>query len=74
MSATVLIVDDVQPLAEQYAFDLKRLGGLKPKIASGGAEGPAGLAKSNAGPRLLWVSAEWVAIFLASSPGSIKIT
>jgi len=36
--ATVLIVDDVRPLAEQYAFDLKRLGGFKTLLASGGQE------------------------------------
>jgi DNA-binding NtrC family response regulator len=34
----ILIVDDVRPLAEQYAYDLKRLGGFETVIAdSGGA-------------------------------------
>ncbi len=35
---TVLIVDDVAPMAEQYAYDLKRLGGFEPLVAAGGAE------------------------------------
>ena len=37
--ALVLIIDDVRPLAEQYAYDLKRLGGFRTRVASGGAEG-----------------------------------
>ncbi len=32
----VLVVDDVRPLAEQYAYDLKRLGGYDTLIADGG--------------------------------------
>ncbi|HET7603585.1 MAG TPA: sigma-54 dependent transcriptional regulator [Gemmatimonadales bacterium] len=32
----ILIVDDVQPLAGQYAYDLKRLGGFETAIAAGG--------------------------------------
>ncbi len=32
----ILIVDDVRPLAEQYAYDLKRLGGFETVIADGG--------------------------------------
>ena len=35
----VLIVDDVRPLAEQYAYDLRRLGGFRTRVASGGAQG-----------------------------------
>jgi DNA-binding NtrC family response regulator len=34
----VLVVDDVQPLAEQYAYDLKRLGGFTTLVAPGGKE------------------------------------
>ena len=34
---TVLIVDDVAPLAEQYAYDLARLGGFRTRVAPGGA-------------------------------------
>ena len=39
MSKLVLIVDDVRPLAEQYAYDLRRLGGFRTRVATGGAEG-----------------------------------
>lgn len=35
----VLIVDDVRPLAEQYAYDIARLGGFDTRVAAGGAEG-----------------------------------
>jgi DNA-binding NtrC family response regulator len=34
----ILVVDDVVPMAEQYAYDLKRLGGWSTRIAKGGAE------------------------------------
>lgn len=34
--ATVLIVDDVRPLADQYAYDLKRLGGFDTLVAEEG--------------------------------------
>lgn len=37
--AMVLIVDDVPPLAEQYAYDIRRLGGFRTRVAHGGAEG-----------------------------------
>ena len=37
--ALVLIIDDVRPLAEQYAYDLERLGSFRTRVASGGAEG-----------------------------------
>ena len=35
----VLIIDDVRPLAEQYAYDIARLGGFETRVASSGAEG-----------------------------------
>ena len=34
----VLVVDDVAALAEQYAYDLKRLGGFTTLVAPGGKE------------------------------------
>ncbi len=36
--ALVLVVDDVAALAEQYAYDLKRVGGYDTRIATGGKE------------------------------------
>src|SRR5262245_26247355 len=36
--STVLIVDDVPAMAEQYAYDLKRLAGFETLVASGGQE------------------------------------
>ena len=39
MRKLVLIVDDVRPLAEQYAYDLERLGRFRTRVAGGGAEG-----------------------------------
>jgi DNA-binding NtrC family response regulator len=36
--ALVLVVDDVKTLAEQYAYDLKRVGGYETIVATGGAE------------------------------------
>ena len=45
MSATVLIIDDVRPLAEQYAFDLNRIGGFDTLVAGGGVEGLALLSR-----------------------------
>ena len=38
MRKLVLIVDDVRPLAEQYAYDLERLGRFRTRVAGGGAE------------------------------------
>jgi two-component system, NtrC family, nitrogen regulation response regulator NtrX len=35
---TILVVDDVAAMAEQYAYDLKRLGGYDTLVAPGGAE------------------------------------
>lgn len=34
--ALVLVVDDVRPMGEQYAYDLKRLGGFDTIVADGG--------------------------------------
>jgi DNA-binding NtrC family response regulator len=34
--ALVLVVDDVPTLAEQYAYDLKRVGGFETQVATGG--------------------------------------
>jgi DNA-binding NtrC family response regulator len=36
--AWVLVVDDVPALAEQYAYDLKRVGGFETRVATGGRE------------------------------------
>ena len=38
MRELVLIVDDLRPLAEQYAYDLERLGRFRTRVAGGGAE------------------------------------
>lgn len=35
---TILVVDDVAAMAEQYAYDLRRLGGYDTVVARGGAE------------------------------------
>ncbi len=35
---TVLVVDDVPAMAEQYGYDLRRLGGYETAVAAGGAE------------------------------------
>jgi two-component system nitrogen regulation response regulator NtrX len=35
---SILVVDDVQAMAEQYAYDLARLGGYETTVASGGEE------------------------------------
>ena len=45
MRKLVLIVDDVRPLAEQYAYDLERLGRFRTRVAGGGAEGLDVLAR-----------------------------
>jgi two-component system nitrogen regulation response regulator NtrX len=36
--ALVLVVDDVLTLAQQYAYDLKRVGGYETRVATGGKE------------------------------------
>lgn len=38
MTKLVLVVDDVSSMAEQYAYDLKRVGGYETLVATGGAE------------------------------------
>ncbi|HEX9729316.1 MAG TPA: sigma-54 dependent transcriptional regulator [Gemmatimonadales bacterium] len=35
---TVLVVDDIKPMAEQYAYDLQRIGGYDVLVAEGGRE------------------------------------
>ena len=40
----VLVVDDVRPMAEQYAYDLRRVGGFDVLLAGDGREGLAMLA------------------------------
>ena len=41
MTMQVLVVDDVPAMAEQYAYDLKRVGGYDALTAIGGAAGVA---------------------------------
>ena len=36
--ALILIVDDVRPMAEQYAYDLRRIGGFDTAVVAGGEE------------------------------------
>jgi two-component system nitrogen regulation response regulator NtrX len=43
----ILIVDDVRPLAEEYAYDLKRLGDFETAIADGGEEALSRLARND---------------------------
>jgi two-component system nitrogen regulation response regulator NtrX len=45
MSERVLVVDDVAAMAEQYAYDLRRIGGFHTRIAPGGREALAALAE-----------------------------
>ena len=45
MSSTILIVDDLPALADQYAYDLRRVGGYDAMIARGGAEALETLAQ-----------------------------
>ena len=45
MSARILVVDDVAAMAEQYAYDLRRLGGYRAGIAAGGKEALAALVE-----------------------------
>jgi two-component system nitrogen regulation response regulator NtrX len=42
---SVLVVDDVPAMAEQYAYDLRRLGGYDTAVAAGGAEALERLAQ-----------------------------
>jgi len=41
----VLVVDDMRPMAEQYAYDLERLAGFATAIASSGADALAALGR-----------------------------
>ncbi|MEE9271581.1 MAG: sigma-54 dependent transcriptional regulator [Candidatus Krumholzibacteria bacterium] len=43
--ALVLIVDDVPALAEQYAYDLQRVGGYETRVATGGKEALDAIAR-----------------------------
>jgi two-component system, NtrC family, nitrogen regulation response regulator NtrX len=45
MSQRILVVDDVVAMAEQYAYDLRRIGGYHTRIAGGGREALAALAE-----------------------------
>jgi DNA-binding NtrC family response regulator len=38
MTMRILVVDDVAAMAEQYAYDLRRLGGYRTRVATGGRE------------------------------------
>ena len=46
MTTQVLVVDDVPAMAEQYAYDLKRVGGYHTIVAAGGDEALDVLARS----------------------------
>src|SRR4051812_37776404 len=39
MTMHILVVDDTPAMAEQYAYDLKRVGGYQTTIAGGGSDG-----------------------------------
>jgi two-component system, NtrC family, nitrogen regulation response regulator NtrX len=45
MNPRILIVDDVVAMAEQYAYDLRRLGDYRTRIAGGGREAIAALVE-----------------------------
>ena len=47
MSARILVVDDVPAMAEQYAYDLRRLGGYRTRIATGGKDALAALVEED---------------------------
>jgi two-component system, NtrC family, nitrogen regulation response regulator NtrX len=47
MNPRVLVVDDVQAMAEQYAYDLKRIGGYRTRVASSGREALAALVEED---------------------------
>ena len=47
MNARILVVDDVKAMAEQYAYDLKRLGDYRTRIASSGKEALAALVEED---------------------------
>ena len=45
LSPRILVVDDVVAMAEQYAYDLKRLGGFRTRIAGSGREAVAAMVE-----------------------------
>ncbi|HUF49880.1 MAG TPA: sigma-54 dependent transcriptional regulator [Longimicrobiales bacterium] len=47
MSARILVVDDVAAMAEQYAYDLRRLAGYRTRTAAGGREALAALVEED---------------------------
>ncbi|MGH7444167.1 MAG: sigma-54-dependent transcriptional regulator [Longimicrobiales bacterium] len=47
MSERILVVDDVAAMAEQYAYDLRRLGGYHTRTVSGGREAMAALVEED---------------------------
>ncbi len=47
MKPKVLVIDDVMPLAQQYAYDLERLGGFRTEVAGGGVAGLAALSSAS---------------------------
>jgi two-component system nitrogen regulation response regulator NtrX len=47
MSARVLVVDDVTAMAEQYAYDLRRLGGYRAGIAASGKDALAAMSEDD---------------------------
>jgi DNA-binding NtrC family response regulator len=47
MNPRVLVVDDVEAMAEQYAYDLRRIGGYRTRIATGGREALAALVEED---------------------------
>ena len=44
--ALILIVDDVRPMAEQYAYDLRRIGGFQTAVVAGGEEALSALERA----------------------------
>jgi len=47
VSSRILVVDDVFAMAEQYAYDLRRLAGYRTRIAASGKEALAALAEED---------------------------
>src|SRR5690606_15392578 len=47
MNPRILVVDDVPAMAEQYAYDLRRLGGYRTRIAAGGRQAMAALVEED---------------------------
>ena len=44
--ALILIVDDVRPMAEQYAYDLRRIGGFETAVVAGGEQALSALDRA----------------------------